>query len=103
VLKSLEVKKISRLSLFSPYKTELKEKAIEETVKDTAEEIVVFISENPSITMSELAENTGLSVKGVEWNIKRLRGNGILKRVGSPRSGHWEIVAKKPGKEKANQ
>jgi ATP-dependent DNA helicase RecG len=85
------------------YKTELKEKTSEESVKDTVKEIMALISENPSISMSELAKNTGLSVKGVEWNIKRLRDSGILRRVGSPRSGHWEAVTKKSGKEKVNQ
>jgi ATP-dependent DNA helicase RecG len=67
------------------------------------EEILALISGNTSITMSELAKNTGLSVKGVEWNIERLRDSGILRRVGSPRSGHWEVVAKKSGKEKISQ
>lgn len=85
------------------YKTELKENILGENVKDTVEEILALISENPSITMSELAKNTGLSVKGVEWNIKRLRDSGILRREGSPRSGHWEVVSKKSGKEKISQ
>jgi len=80
------------------YKTELKEKTSGDTVKVTGEEIAALISENPSITISELAKNTGLSVKGVEWNIKRLKDSGILKRVGSPRSGHWEVVTKNTGK-----
>jgi ATP-dependent DNA helicase RecG len=80
------------------YKTELKEKTSGDTVKVTGEEIAALISENPSITISELAKNTGLSVKGVEWNIKRLKDSGILRRVGSPRSGHWEVVTKNTGK-----
>jgi ATP-dependent DNA helicase RecG len=80
------------------YKADLKKKTSDDTVKVAVEEIAALISENPLITISELAKNTGLSVKGVEWNIKRLKDSGILRRVGSPISGHWEVVTKNTGK-----
>jgi ATP-dependent DNA helicase RecG len=41
-----------------------------------------------------LARKTGLSEKGIEWNIKKLKDIGTLKRIGPPRNGHWEIVQK---------
>ena len=60
----------------------------------TVEKIVDLISKNPLITVTELARKTLLSEKGIEWNIKKLKDIGVLKRIGPPRNGHWEIVQK---------
>jgi len=29
---------------------------------------------------------------GVRWNIRNLQKNGVMRRVGSNRSGYWEII-----------
>ena len=55
------------------------------------EKIVGAIKVNPFITQSELAKITGLSRRGVEWNLQQLRKNGIILRVGPDKGGHWEI------------
>jgi ATP-dependent DNA helicase RecG len=44
--------------------------------------------------MKEMAEQTGLSIKGVEWNIRKLKEEGILRRVGPAKGGYWEIIEK---------
>ncbi len=44
------------------------------------------------ITTKELADKTGLSVKGIEWNIKELKDKGLLRRIGADRGGYWEVV-----------
>ena len=54
--------------------------------------IISLIKENPSITIHELADKIGLTVKGVEWNIKKLKEKGKLKRIGPAKGGYWEIV-----------
>ncbi|KIO46301.1 MULTISPECIES: winged helix-turn-helix domain-containing protein [Sanguibacteroides] len=60
-------------------------------LKDSVEKIVGAIKVNPFITQSELAKITGLSRRGVEWNLQQLRKNGIILRVGPDKGGHWEI------------
>ena len=54
--------------------------------------IIALIKENPLITIPELAAKIGLTVKGVEWNIKKLKEDGKLKRIGPAKGGYWEIV-----------
>ena len=54
--------------------------------------ILNAITENPKITQKNIADETGLSTRTVSREIKNLRDSGILKRVGSDRAGHWEIV-----------
>lgn len=58
----------------------------------TRVKIISLIKENPSITIPELAEKIGLTAKGIEWNIKKLKEKGKLKRIGPTKGGHWEIV-----------
>ncbi len=48
--------------------------------------------ENPKITTQELAKRTGLSAKGVEWNLKNLKDEKIIQHVGGRKEGYWEIL-----------
>lgn len=61
-------------------------------IHETREKIISLIKVNPRITTQELAENTGLSSKGVEWNLKKLKDEKLLKRKGSRKDGYWEIL-----------
>ena len=57
----------------------------------TREKIINLIKENKYITTEELANKTGLSVKGIEWNIQQLKAKKILKRVGPDKGGYWKV------------
>ena len=61
-------------------------------VECNAEKIINAISEDPGITQNNLAMKTGLSIRTVSREIKELRDAGIIRRIGSDRSGYWEIV-----------
>ncbi|MBU4562855.1 winged helix-turn-helix transcriptional regulator, partial [bacterium] len=54
------------------------------------------IKNNPKITSAELAEILEITVKGVEWNIKKLKEEGIIKRIGPAKGGYWEIIKNEP-------
>ena len=55
------------------------------------EKILVLIQENPTITQNELIEATGLTRRGVEWNLKKLKESGRITRVGPDKGGHWLV------------
>ena len=77
-------------------KDELIEKTREkskETREKTREKIVKAIGQNPSITTTDLSEILGITVKGVEWQLKQLKSQGIIRRVGADRGGYWEVVS----------
>ena len=63
-----------------------------ETVVESVEKIIRHLSENPFATQNELAVVTGLSVRGVEKNLKILKASGRLRRVGPDKGGHWEVM-----------
>lgn len=52
----------------------------------------MLIKENPKITTDELSKQTGLSMKGIEWNIKKLKKEKILERIGPDKGGHWLVL-----------
>nr|WP_281034226.1 winged helix-turn-helix transcriptional regulator [Methanoplanus limicola] len=60
--------------------------------EETREKIIALISENPFVTMDEMAQKTGISSKGIEWQIKKLKISGRIKRSGPRKGGHWEIA-----------
>jgi len=57
----------------------------------TREKIIDLIKNNPEITTNELAKELAITVKGVEWNIKKLKQEGKIKRIGPAKGGHWEV------------
>lgn len=48
----------------------------------TREKILELISENQKITNQELADKLELTIKGIEWQIKKLKEQGKLERIG---------------------
>jgi len=67
------------------------EKIVEKTTRKTVEKILGAIKSNPKITQNELVEITGLTRRGIEWNLAKLKEKGIIKRIGPARGGHWKI------------
>ena len=64
-----------------------------ETTPETSEDRIFWaIKMSPTITVSELANMTGLSIDGVKWNLRKLKSLGKLRRVGHTKGGHWEVL-----------
>lgn len=61
------------------------------TVKSTVK-ILELIEENPNITRQEMASIIGLSIEGIDKNIRKLKTENKITRIGSDKGGHWEIV-----------
>ena len=57
----------------------------------TSVQILELIKADPKITLQEIAEKTNRSKRAIEMQVKKLRENGVLKRVGATKNGHWEI------------
>ena len=58
----------------------------------SSQKILELISASPSITISEIADRLGMTKRGVDKNIKRLKVQGIIRRVGPDKGGHWEVI-----------
>lgn len=58
------------------------------------QKILGEISNNNDITQKEIAKLLNISARTVQRNTLKLQEMGLLKRVGSPKGGHWEILNK---------
>ncbi|MCK4464216.1 MAG: winged helix-turn-helix transcriptional regulator, partial [Bacteroidales bacterium] len=72
-----------------------KRKLIEERLsagEKTREKIIILLTHNPEITTEDLSVKIGISVKGIEWQLSKLKKENLIKRIGSKKSGHWEVA-----------
>ncbi|MEA2072083.1 MAG: putative DNA binding domain-containing protein, partial [Campylobacterota bacterium] len=83
-------------------KLQTTQETIQETIQETTQEvvkkvstrdkIVELIGENSRITRDELASIVGVSANAIKQHLANLKKDGVLQRVGSTKSGYWEIV-----------
>ncbi|MCL2142818.1 MAG: Fic family protein [Methanomassiliicoccaceae archaeon] len=66
---------------------------------DIKEEILKIISHDPGTTAAGMADMLGLSVRTVRRHLSSMAADGMIKRAGSDKTGHWEAVrASRPRK-----
>ena len=51
-----------------------------------------LIIENPRVTIPELAESLSITERAIEKQIRKLREENKLQRVGPAKGGHWKIL-----------
>jgi ATP-dependent DNA helicase RecG len=68
------------------------ERTGEKTGEKTRDKILGLIRVNPDMSMQTMASFLGLTRKGVEWQVRKLKQAGILRRIGPDKGGHWEIL-----------
>ncbi|MCM1427915.1 MAG: winged helix-turn-helix transcriptional regulator, partial [Eubacterium sp.] len=54
--------------------------------------ILVEMRDNPNITAEELRKILGISKTAIENNISFLRENGYIERIGSKKTGYWNVL-----------
>ena len=50
------------------------------------------MKKNPVIKLQEVANQLNLSKRAVEMQVKKLREQGKVKRIGATKSGSWQVV-----------
>ena len=62
---------------------------------DNEKRLLLLLNANPAMSASELAQALGITQRGAEKIIKRLRELHILERQGSVKTGMWRIIKKR--------
>ncbi|MCD6272012.1 MAG: putative DNA binding domain-containing protein [Deltaproteobacteria bacterium] len=60
----------------------------------TENQVFTLLSDNPEITIPEIAKILGLTTRAVEKQIAKLRGKGRLRRIGPAKGGRWQTIEK---------
>ena len=64
---------------------------IAEKMSETQARIIQMIKTNPSITTKEIADILSIAQRNVQNHIRKLKGIGVIHRVGPDKGGHWEV------------
>ena len=67
-------------------------KMSEKMSEKVSEKILRLINENSLITTEELAGVVGKSTRTVERQIKQLKEQGKIERIGPDKGGYWKII-----------
>lgn len=65
---------------------------ISKTISKESWEILKVISECRHISAEQIGRMLGLSASGVRYHIRALTSKSLIKRIGSSKTGHWEVV-----------
>ena len=66
--------------------------ATEKTTEKTTKKIIRIMRDNPTVTMSELADQCSLTEDGIYFHVKNLRESGAIRREGSKKKGRWIVI-----------
>lgn len=58
----------------------------------TTDKVIVLIEENKEITISEMAKILEKTPRSIERAIQSLKQKGKIKRVGSDKTGSWQVL-----------
>ncbi len=64
-----------------------------ENKENVVENILASISKNSTISTKKLAAMCSLSERQVQRIMTKLKEQGVIRRIGPDKGGHWEIIA----------
>lgn len=73
---------------------QLENNSIDQKTKlnETQKKILDAIRDNPNLTQEALASIIGVANSTIEKNIRILKANGVIDRMGSKKKGYWTII-----------
>ena len=89
-LTKLQFTGVEKVNLIIEFMLEMIFKSIQITLKSD-QKVLYLMKENSKITIYELMEKLSMSESGIKKVIKKLKDENIISRVGSLKSGHWEV------------
>ena len=67
---------------------------VPDSMTENQQKILKLIEQNKMISMSQIAENIGISKRKVLDNINKLKSKGVITRQGKAKGGYWEVFQK---------
>ena len=86
-----EIKKMSYGTESKNLSAKQKKTQILYNLSDAQKKIIELMKANPQITGSELSESVGIAKRNIESNVKKLKEQGVLERVGTAKNGIWKV------------
>ena len=68
------------------------QKGVQKSIQKSAQKILGIIRLNKYTTRAELAQQLRLSESGVKKQLRKLQRDGLLRRIGPDKGGHWKAI-----------
>ena len=85
-------KPVEELALVDKGAIKMQDAPLKTSLSDFQVQLLDFIRSNRTVSYDELADMTQKDRTTVMRNIGKLKNAGILRRVGSKKTGHWEVI-----------
>jgi ATP-dependent DNA helicase RecG len=72
-----------------------KEEVCTETARkpqETRELILTSLKSNPTISLRDMAEQTGIPYGGLRHHLEKMREEGLIRREGADKGGKWIVI-----------
>ncbi len=69
-----------------------KQESSQKSSQKNSQKIVDLIKDRPGITTAEMAETIGITRRSIVNITNRLQEEGVIRRVGPDKGGHWEVT-----------
>lgn len=63
-----------------------------ENESENVEKVIQIIKEKPDVTIKEIATRLGKSNRWAEEQIRKMKEQKIIRRVGPDKGGYWELI-----------
>lgn len=73
-------------------KTSVKSSDDEPLTEKTSVKILSAVSQNPDVTIPQLAQLIDVTSRSIKRNLKRLQEQDRIQRVGPDKGGKWEVI-----------
>jgi ATP-dependent DNA helicase RecG len=67
--------------------------SIVEKLSTTRAKIVRIIWKNPNATALSISKEINIASRNVQEHLRKLQEQGVIRRIGPDKGGHWEIIA----------
>lgn len=68
------------------------QKTTQKKLNENQTKILNLINKNPNITRNELSKKLNITSDGIKYNLKKLKDNKIIERIGSDKGGYWKVI-----------
>ncbi|MDD5658226.1 MAG: helix-turn-helix domain-containing protein [Elusimicrobia bacterium] len=70
------------------------QKSSQKGAQKSSQKILALLARRKDATIDDLAKELGISSRAIKKNLHKLKKQGLLRRVGPDKGGHWEVSAK---------
>ncbi len=84
-----------RVSLITKNAVENAVENVTGSLTDNQKQILSLMKSKPSVSEAELSVELGIHVSNIDRNIRKLKRQGLIVRIGPDKGGYWKVIEKR--------